>query len=64
MNLPRSFALILVLVCASAGFAQTPRIDPAGIDGALLLCGSYQVTPEMFEAFETGLDGGHFEAGF
>ena len=31
--------------------AQPARIDPAGIDGALLLCGSYQATPAMFEKF-------------
>jgi len=31
--------------------AQTSRIDPAGIDGAILLCGSYKATPEMFEKF-------------
>ena len=42
----------LALVCfANFGPAQTSRIDPAGIDGSLVLCGSYKASPEMFDAF-------------
>jgi hypothetical protein len=36
---------ILLLMCVPASVpAQTPRIDPAGIDGALLLCGGFSET--------------------
>jgi len=43
--------VLLALFVADPASAQMQRIDPAGIDGALLLCGSYQATPEMFEKF-------------
>jgi len=33
------------------GVGTTAAHRSAGIDGALLLCGSYQATPEMFETF-------------
>src|SRR2546423_5164357 len=46
----RLIVLLLLLLPARLG-AQPPHIDPAGIDGALLLCGSYEATPAMFEAF-------------
>src|ERR1700686_2598888 len=31
--------------------AQTPRIDPAGIPGALLLCGGREVSEAAFDRF-------------
>jgi cyanophycinase len=44
--------IAFIFLCLNtAAFAQTPRIDPAGIGGALLMCGSYQASPEMFEKF-------------
>ena len=42
---------IAMFVSATFTFAQTPRIDPAGIEGSILLCGSYKASPEMFEKF-------------
>jgi cyanophycinase len=47
----RSLLIGLLLVCASTASAQTPRIDPAGIEGSLLLCGSYAMAPEMCDKF-------------
>jgi cyanophycinase len=47
----RSSICLALLVFAPLVAAQPARIDPAGIDGALLLCGSYKATPAMFEKF-------------
>ncbi len=48
---------LLFLGIAASARAQTPRIDPAGIPGALLLCGSGGVAPAAVEKF-FGLAGG------
>ena len=47
----RIFVCVVLLSFVTVVAGQSPRIDPAGIDGALLLCGSYKASPEMFEKF-------------
>ena len=46
----RLIALFICFVLSSAASAQ-PRIDPAGIDGSLLLAGSHDIAPATFEKF-------------
>src|SRR5947208_3553180 len=44
------FLFLALLALPSAAAGQT-SIDPAGINGALLLCGSNNVSPETFDKF-------------
>src|SRR5262245_24978194 len=47
----KRFSWALIFVVCTTVQAQNGRIDPAGIEGALLMAGSYKVTPEMAEKF-------------
>ena len=48
----RCWALVICsFLSAAAAPAQTPRIDPAGIPGPLLLCGSGEVSQTTLERF-------------
>src|SRR5262245_41326337 len=47
----RFLPCLVLLFSTTSAPAQAPRIDPAGIDGALLLCGGYDVAPATFEQF-------------
>jgi cyanophycinase len=43
--------VLAMLIVVAPAQAQTPRIDPAGIPGALLLCGGDDVSPLILERF-------------
>lgn len=46
-----AISFLALFLIASHVPGQPPRMDPAGIDGSILLCGSYKASPEMFEKF-------------
>src|ERR1700722_19082685 len=45
------FGIVFLGCVSSAVHSQTRRIDPAGIDGALLLCGGGSVSQEAQDRF-------------
>ena len=47
----RTSAFVCIFLLTTAAAAQTPRIDPAGVPGALLVCGGGDVSAAAFDRF-------------